>query len=297
MPWARYGTKIPRAWSVPAIRLVTRQDRLGPTLAKMPGVPFTRFLDALRRDPAFGRSVLLWTIGISVAVITLVTVVLTVLALSSSASTADKLAAAGDVLVGATLLLAGIAAVVALLAYAVSTGSPDLRISVEFGGYSPNNPGFRGDILNNGVLETELAPVQFGQVFLHNGSGYSAKNPAVIVRLHGMYFAPDDRSFFQDWASMEIAYVPDILTPGCDFLTAVQWDGGPTYSIHGRSTRRLPDLQFSHLWHRPERGKPSLTFEILADGYRKEITLPVDFIVKGKSLYPREDSEANPGWM
>ena len=65
--------------------------------------------------------------GASVAVVTLATVILTVLALTSSADLADRLAAAGDVLVGATLLLAAVAAVVALLAYAVSTGLPGLR--------------------------------------------------------------------------------------------------------------------------------------------------------------------------
>jgi hypothetical protein len=70
-----------------------------------------------------------------------------------------------------------------------------------------------------------------------------------------------------------------------------------TYSIHGHSTRRLPDLQFSELWHIPEWGTPALTLEILADGYRKEITLPVDFIIDGKPKFPREDGKINPEWM
>jgi hypothetical protein len=85
-----------------------------------------RIFRRLRQNPARGRKVLLRTIGIAVAVTSLVTVVLAVLALTFVAGAADKLAAVGDVLVGATLLLAAIAAVVALLAYAVSTGAPDL---------------------------------------------------------------------------------------------------------------------------------------------------------------------------
>jgi hypothetical protein len=80
-------------------------------------------LDRLRRDPTIQRRALLRTIGITVLVTALVTVILTVMALTSSASTADRLAAAGDVLVGATLLLAAIAALVALLAYAVDRNS------------------------------------------------------------------------------------------------------------------------------------------------------------------------------
>jgi hypothetical protein len=80
-------------------------------------------------------------------------------------------------------------------------------------------------------------------------------------------------------------------------ITIVQWDGGSTYSIHGHSTRRLPDLQFSNLWYIPGGGKPAITFEILAEGYRKEITLPVDFTVDGRSQFPREDGKINPEWM
>ncbi len=62
--------------------------------------------------------------------------ILRALALTSFASRADRVAAAGDVLVGVTLLLAAIAALVALLAYAVSTGAPDLCLSVHFDSYA-----------------------------------------------------------------------------------------------------------------------------------------------------------------
>lgn len=67
------------------------------------------------------------------------------LALSLFTTTADRLAAAGDVLVAATLTLADIAAVVALLAYAVSTGPPDLQIQVWFNFSEANSPVFQVD--------------------------------------------------------------------------------------------------------------------------------------------------------
>ena len=70
------------------------------------------------------------------------------------------------------------------------------------------------------------------------------------------------------------------------------------YSIHGHSTRRLPDLQFSDLWYIPGLEKqPFLTFEILADGYRKVVSIPVDFKANGESRFPRKDRKVNPGWM
>ena len=102
-----------------------------------------RVLNRMRRDSALGRMVLLGTTAAVVAVITLATVILTIIALTSSTDTANRLAAVGDVLVGATLLLAAIAALVALLAYAVSTGLPNLKISIEFDFSKPNDRRFR----------------------------------------------------------------------------------------------------------------------------------------------------------
>jgi hypothetical protein len=232
-------------------------------------------LDGLRRDPGRGRSVLLRTIGIAVAVITVATVILTVLALSSSASTADKLEAAGDVLVGATLLLAAIAAVVALLAYAVST----------FNFSYPNNPVFKANREESGRLNAEEFKQLTGNIQIRNKSSYSAKNPAVIIRLRLMAFVRKGHD--GNWPVIDFANMNGI--------TAVQWDGGPTYSIHGNSTRRLPDLQLDKLRAYP--ASPALVIELLADGYRKEIILPVDFTVDGRSQFPRGAGGINPEWM
>ena len=165
-----------------------------------------RFLDRVRHDSQLRRKVFLGATGAAVAVITTITAILTLLALTSSAHTADRLAAAGDVLVGATLLLAAIAALVALLAYAVSTGAPDIQLSVQFDRSTPNNPAFEADIEGGGALKAKTFTRNLGKVLLRNNSGYSAKNPAVIVRLHGMFFSSSDPpSFEKEWASMEIA--------------------------------------------------------------------------------------------
>ena len=216
---------------------------------------------------------------------TLATVILTVLALTSSASTADRLAAAGDVLVGATLLLAAIAALVALLAYAVSTGPPDLEISVRFPFSHPNNPKFVADFLQPGRLRAKSFKQIDGSIQLRNNGGYSAKNPAVIVRLNAMAFRYQDSA----WTMIDFATTVGAM--------AIQWDGGLAYSIHGHSTRRLPDLHLEDLDVLSQLGPPFLAIEILADGYRKDITLPVDFIVDDKSQFHREEETVNPEWM
>jgi len=255
-------------------------------------------LDRLRHDSGFRRLALLGTTGVAVAVIILVTVVFTVLALTSSADSADRLAAAGDVLVGATLLLAAIAAIVALLAYAVSTGLPDLRISVEFNHYPPNNLIFKVEAQARDQFRVEPGSMRPGKVLLRNESGYSARNPALIVRLHSMAFVPErlgDSSIFEaNWAINESG---NFAGAKGEVLREVQWDGGPTYSIHGHSTRRLPDLDFHDLWF-STLTPPILTFEILAEGYRRVVNVPVLLIVDGEAIVdPETYGKPFPSWL
>jgi hypothetical protein len=231
--------------------------------------------------------------GVTVIVVVLATVLVTVIPLSSFTTTGDRLAWTGDVLVGATLLLAAIAAIVALVAYAVSTGLPDIQIKVELTESDPNDLAFEA---KHGYETSGELGSDVGKVLLRNESGYSAKNPALIVRLHEIILYPPEGD--TDWAVIDSEwYEEEDFTVAArkevsiwQGSTAIQWDGGPTYSIHGHSTRRLPDIKFLDLRYLPPRNRPAaLTFEILAEGYRKIVFIPVDIIVDGKSLYPRED--------
>jgi hypothetical protein len=84
-----------------------------------------------------------------------------------------------------------------------------------------------------------------------------------------MVFRPSDPDEFErTWAIMDYRYVPGLPELGVSRYgyREVQWDGGSA-SIHGHSTRRLPEFVFSQLWRIPEEGTPALTFEILAEGY------------------------------
>jgi hypothetical protein len=183
--------------------------------------------------------------------------------------TADRLAETADVLAAGTLVLAILAAFVALQAYAAATGLPDLQVQLTFGFSYPNRPVFRAKLGEDGSSQV-AAP--FKQVYcivsVYNKIGYSARNPAVIIRLKGMAFLPrpDDTK----WAEIDFAQ-----TQGA---TAVQWDGG-NQSIHGRSSRRLPGLNFTGLQTVPVWGQPVFVVELLAEGgYRKEREIPVRFV-------------------
>jgi hypothetical protein len=246
-----------------------------------------KMLDDLRRDPVGGRRILLRSIWIALAFTAMVTVVLMALVLSWSLSTGDRLVALGDVLVGATLLLAAIAAVVALLAYAVSTGPPDLQIRIWFPFSAANKPEFQAHTQEGGNLQAVEFKQLSADIQIRNNSSYSAKNPAVIIKLEEMAFLREIRE--EDWAVINFASTNGII--------AVQWDGGPAYSIHGNSTRRLPDLWLHKLHVNPGAEAPAFAIEILADGYRKEIVLPVNFTVDGAAQFPREDGQASPEWM
>jgi hypothetical protein len=192
----------------------------------------------VRQDSAFRRAVFLGTTGTAVAVITLVTVILTVIALTSSADSADRLAAAGDVLVAATLLLAAVAALVALLAYAVSTGPPDLKLSMRFDFSEANNPKFSAEIGEDGKVAAIVLRQLRGKVSVRNDSGYSARNPAVVVRLRAMVYLPEDHRIERETDSTSIWASPAGHWAVINFIAqygiaAVQWDGGPTPSYAG----------------------------------------------------------------
>jgi hypothetical protein len=199
---------------------------------------------------------------------------------------ADRTAEMGDVLAGSTLLLAFIAALIALHAYAAATGLPDLRLQLLFNYSDKNYPVFRAICNEDGRLQT-VGPI--GQttatVLVSNVGSYSGRNPAIMIRLNAMLC--DSPNPATGWATVEAAEGNNAV--------AVQWDGGATYSIHGHSIRYLPALNLGCLKYVPEWGVPSLSIEILAEGgYRREISLPVCFITAGRSVPSKVQSEDKP---
>lgn len=181
-------------------------------------------------------------------------------------SLAERLALVGDLLTASTVLLAVLAGLIALAAYAAGTASPDLDVEVRF----------RFSFSNEPVLQLE-APDESGsaaiapyrqceaEVLVHNRASHSARNAAVLIRLIGM----GGISGSPGWASLDF-----VNTVGA---TAVQWEGGADYAIHGNWTRVLPLLDFSGV-RAYVSAQAALWIEVVADGFRSETRMPVQLL-------------------
>jgi hypothetical protein len=204
-------------------------------------------------------------LAITAVVLALVFVVIE----SQSNRFSDRLAEVGDLLAGGTLALAAFAGLVALKAYASATGLPDLKISLIIEG--PQIPGNDSDPEQPIYTKKLTGPFRFN-IAIRNDSDYSARNPAVIMRLPGNYLATNSSQIGEGWA----------ITDGTNNqIFSVQWDGGATYSIHGHSIRKIRlDVGFVVL----QTQNRFIKFELLAEGYRREVqlelgrqTLPADW--------------------
>jgi hypothetical protein len=241
----------------------------------------------LRRDAGFRRRIILIASGAFVLIAGLATAA-TAIALSvSSASLADRAAEISDVFAGTTLSLTIVGALVALLAFAVSTGGPDLKLQIRFESSHPNRPVFKA-LVENGWLKAERSGQTTGTISVRNDSIYPAKNLAIVVRLEGMAFAGEMHNLKQaGWVINEFAGNADI--------EVAQWDGSSTALIHGHSARQLAVLDLAGL--RILRGSQggTLRFDLLADGYRKITWMPVNFSIDGKSQFSIE--KVLPEWF
>jgi hypothetical protein len=203
----------------------------------------------------------------------------------------NRLAEIGDWVGLGTLLLAALAAVVALVAYAVSTGQPDLKLQISFPSSSPNQPVFEAEAEASGSIKAKRTDQEvLGRVVLENKSTYSARNPVVVAHLTRMTILAGAYSH-SGWDIIEESTTRDV--------TAIQWDGGSDYSIHGGSKRVLPDIAFNGLRYVPDSGEPSIRFELLAEGYRRgddRLNVPVNFRLDGKLQINRSDP-LPPAWL
>jgi hypothetical protein len=189
---------------------------------------------------------------------------------------ATRLAEVGDVLAGGTVLLAFIAALVALQAYAAAIGIPKLEIQIWFRFSGKNCPVFQMTENDYGELHTGDLPDQTtAMVFVRNRGSYSARNPVVILRFDSLKSdMANDFSAGSGWAFLDF---PD-ESVNENSPSSAQWDGGANFSIHGHSARRLPDLALGNITYNPAWGTSRIRVEIAADGgYRRRRDIPVYF--------------------
>ena len=134
-------------------------------------------------DPQRRIALLIAVTGLIIGILAAAAIV-SALIVETHWSSSDKATVIGDVIAGATLLLAVVAGLVAVLAYAVSTGAPDLRVRVGSAGNPFGYPRIQlkdGEDLNS-PRDYELI------IMLKNISSYSARNPVVTVRAKGLTF-------------------------------------------------------------------------------------------------------------
>jgi hypothetical protein len=183
------------------------------------------------------------------------------------------------------LALIAIGAILTARARTASARHPDLELQVCFPCSLPNRPGFlasHDESLDE--LKTVSAEQTTATVSLRNRSAFSARNPTVIIRFNAMAHIPRhgqhadelDESTVADQSPSEWVTTEIVDSVG---ITAMQWDGGREYAIHGYSTRRLPRLSLHRLYHYPHMGDPEVTVELrVKDGYRRRLSIPVRFL-------------------
>lgn len=78
--------------------------------------------------------------------------------------------------------------------------------------------------------------------------------------------------------------------------TELQWDGGTNYSIHGHSIRHLYlDVAALALFMSSE--AHAFRFELLAEGYRRCVAVPVRIKVDSEPNFRRPDDQHTPDWL
>jgi hypothetical protein len=108
------------------------------------------------------------------------------------------------------------------------------------------------------------------RISLWNDSLFSAKEPRVIVRLNAMALTAESDSQFQGgWTVLDV-----VDTVG---ITGIEWEGGPGYSIHPNSVRRLPGFYLNNLRWKQEWGNPGFIIEVLLDNLRTVFHVPANF--------------------
>jgi hypothetical protein len=141
-----------------------------------------------------------------------------------------------------------------------------------------------------------------GSIIVSNRSAYSARNPAIVIQFNGIGILYDSYPRNIGW---------DVVENSLDGISRLQWNAEPASSIHGYSDRRLSLNLGTVAWKRVmgesqraaqqrmlKEGEPTATFILLAEGYRRSITVPVDFFVEGEpgTQFPWRGPET-PEWL
>ncbi|WP_034090161.1 hypothetical protein [Streptacidiphilus albus] len=179
-----------------------------------------------------------------------------------------KMALINTVAVLAALIVAVLAGIVAIIAYAAASGQAKLKATVTFGTGDPNSPDFALDAITEESAKLwPLSPTNllWGQVLLENSSAYAARNPGVRIRFDGLVGA------------LQVGGWESVKEDDATSVTEIQWDGGADRMIHGKWSRTLPRINLAGAsWLRSVQ-RPTMTVTVVADGVSpKPVTYQIE---------------------
>lgn len=236
------------------------------------------------RFPSIGRVAFLWGVGVAIVLFVVGATVFVLVAIGAPWSLADRLVLIGDVVVGATLLLAALAAIVALAAYRVSIQAPDLEAELKFFWCPINSVTLiRGQpdgaakdfpLMSNRPSKTGHGSEFLRQlelsIRLRNRRPWSARNPALTLYFDG-FLVPQNAFTVTGPGGWDV-----YRRNKQNSVTALRWEGGADRSIHGKETRNLPTLNLEGMRWTSEH--PSITIELFAEGFHRTSKLPVELV-------------------
>jgi hypothetical protein len=162
-------------------------------------------------------------------------------------------------------VLVEVATGVAVAAYWAATGVPNLQFEINFQFSSTNEPVFKlVSVSGNDPAWRRIDPFAQNRatVGLVNRSRHTAHNPALRIDLVGI------RGLKPVTGWDGVVHVRQVG------LTALQWDGGANYPIHGNWRRELPALVLDDVDLRLD-GEVALVVTVVADGFRRQTRLVV----------------------
>jgi hypothetical protein len=208
---------------------------------------------------------------------------------NSSLSVDQRLVAIGDTLAAGGLCLAILASIVAVLAYRVSTQRPSLIASVEVDGALTAELGLAGpdSAWERRIVRLPHPGPQTNSVPLvlriENVSRWSARNVAVRIDFIGIRGV----GVPLDWSRAAI-------DPSTAQTSALKWEGGADYAIHGNWTRELAAIELLGAIVDPPPDTCQILVDVVAEGFRKTWKFPIKLVTQGEA-FDRETGSID-GW-
>ena len=187
-------------------------------------------------------------------------------------ATTDKATRINTVVAASAYVAAMVGVIVAVIAYWQASGRPSLESEISFSNlqaneltfeaYKPSRiPDWVGTVqrISTRMLRIKDADL-VGTVAIRNSSTYAAQNPGLRIRFDGLYFnaLSPGWTVAESWGDARGA-------------KAIQWDGGTENIIHGKWSRRLPDLDFRGVIVYRLDPPPQLIVTIVSDGCRPRV--------------------------